>query len=843
MSEYDVTVWLSKQHLWLQEAAVRIQSKTPLQNKDIIDFIKIMSGEMSVAPDLTKLTSKASAPNRVSIVSIGNVNGIDRLNPRNPLMFSANGLSVVYGRNGSGKSGYARILKRACGKTNEMLRPNVYASPPTVQTVDFRFLSNGSERSETWNAKGASLSSLSLVDIFDGTVGDFYLREDSEAAYTPPELTLFSELATVCDKVAAEIEVQKKSLLSKLPVLPSEYATTQAALTYNTLEQANETRIQELLEFSDDNSIILRELEERLSIADPTSAAKKLRTTKKLVEDVCESIKQIHKAIEPKAYINMHELIIEAKEKRKIADEGTEILKTSSKLDGVGMSVWKSLWEAARTYSEKVAYREVAFPNTEDGAFCVLCNQQLDNDTKQRMKKFEEFVQGRLESEAKKAESALTSALELLPDMISEKQWDSTSKAAEIDDSLSKQIWDFYEEATCIVEKFKSKNVDVAEIPSFCVDNLTLSLSVLANDCERKASQFELDAQAFDREETKRQAEELRARKWIFEQKDALNDEIRRINALKQLEVLKKRTNTRGITTEAGVASEALVTNAYIGRFNTELVKLGASKITVELVLLRNVKGKGKYRVQLKNTKKSPDKSAEILSDGEKRIVSLAAFLANATGKDERVPFIFDDPISSLDQEFEETTARRLFELSHTRQVIVFTHRLSFMGILADISGDSDISTICINSEVWGTGEPSDTPLNAKKPKNAFRKLLNDKLPRARKELLENGTESYEHDAQSICSDFRKLIERTVELVLLNGIVERHRRSVQTQGRIDRLSKIELMDCTYLGGLMSKYSAFEHSQSSEYPVSLPEPDVLKQDLETIISWIEEFENR
>lgn len=843
MAEYDVTVWLSKQHVWLQEAAVRLHEKKLLQDNDIEDFIKIISDEMSVTPDLSTLTSRTSTLNSISIISIGNVNGIDRLNPRNPLVFSPNGLSVIYGRNGSGKSGYARILKRACGKTKEMLRSDVFAPPPAQQTVDFRILDNGIERNETWNAQGASLPSLSTVDIFDGVVGDFYLREDSEAAYTPPELTLFSDLASTCDKVAAEFDARKQRLLPKLPSLPSEYATTQIASIYNGLEQAKGYQIQDLLSFSEDNAKTLQSLEKRLETVNPENEAKKLRITKKHIDDICERIQQLYNSVEPEAYVNMDLLIKNAKDKRKIVEEGAEVLKSSSKLDGVGMSVWRSLWNAARTYSETVAYMGIAFPNTEDNAVCVLCHQQLNDDAKQRMIQFETFVQGSLESEAKSAESALASALESMPTPINEKQWNTISVAAEIDDKLSEEIWDFCKQAYLIIEKYKSKSIDISNIPSLSIADLVRSLLERANDCEQKAAQYEKDAQTFDREKAKREALELNARKWISEQKDALVAELERIKVVKNYEILKKKTNTRAITTEAGVASEALVTQAYIERFNNELAKLGASQLTVELVLARNIKGKGKYRVQLKNAKIKPDKSAEILSDGEKRIVSLAAFLANSTGRDEKVPFVFDDPISSLDQEYEEATARRLIELSQTRQVIVFTHRLSFLGILKDASSDEDILTICINDEPWGTGEPSDTPIKAKKPKKAYNKLLNENLPKATKELNENGTESYEYLAQGICSNFRKLLERTIEVVLLNGIVERHRRSVQTKDKIDTLAKINVTDCAFLDGLMSKYSAFEHSQSSEAPVSLPKPDVLKQDLEEIIAWIDEFENR
>lgn len=71
-----------------------------------------------------------------------------------------------------------------------------------------------------------------------------------------------------------------------------------------------------------------------------------------------------------------------------------------------------------------------------------------------------------------------------------------------------------------------------------------------------------------------------------------------------------------------------------------------------------------------------------VLSEGETRIVALAAFLADTTGSNQLAPFIFDDPISSLDQDFEERVVTRLVELAKTRQVIIFTHRLSLIALV-----------------------------------------------------------------------------------------------------------------------------------------------------------------
>lgn len=181
-----------------------------------------------------------------------------------------------------------------------------------------------------------------------------------------------------------------------------------------------------------------------------------------------------------------------------------------------------------------------------------------------------------------------------------------------------------------------------------------------------------------------------------------------------------------------------------------------------------------------------------------------------------------------------------MISLSADRQVIVFTHRLSFLGILCD---KSNPAIVCIRQEPWGAGEPGDVPLFGKKPEGALKKLRDERLAQAEKALTDHGSEAYYPLAKAICSDFRILVERMVELVLLADVIQRHRRAINTMGKIDNLSKIRPEDCKLIDYFMTKYSCFEHSQSSESPVDVPDPNALKDDIEKLLTWHGEFKDR
>ena len=269
---------------------------------------------------------------------------------------------------------------------------------------------------------------------------------------------------------------------------------------------------------------------------------------------------------------------------------------------------------------------------------------------------------------------------------------------------------------------------------------------------------------------------------------------------------------------------------------------MGAEKVSVELIKTKTKFGRVQHKIQLHglNVQHSRNKAMNVLSEGEQRIVSLAAFLADVTSKPNSAPFIFDDPISSLDQTYEEHTAKRLVDLSNDRQVIVFTHRLSLLGQLID-GGNAECCHI--RREAWGCGEHGAIPLFAKNPMRAINDLKNSRLSAARKAYNADGYDSYYPLAKAICSDFRILLERIVECELLADVVIRHRRDVHTKNKIHKLAKITKEDCDLIEQLMGEFSSFEHSQSDEFPVEIPEPDVLDAALTKIISWYADFNPR
>jgi energy-coupling factor transporter ATP-binding protein EcfA2 len=845
--EQEIISWLHGRPDWQQEAVARslaIGQPSDLDLDELTTLCKSADGQKKTSTRLFPGLDGYDAQDQpLYIISISDIQGIENLRPRKPIPFGETNLVVIYGSNGSGKSGYVRIIKKACGKASAReLRTNVFAEAPAKRCCKIEYKIDELKDTKEWTADGAALTELTGIDIFDADGGRLYLSRESEVSYTPRSVAMFDDLVRACEGVRLRLQQEKNARPSKLPTIPSEYTNTQAAKLFGNLRATHtESALISILSWSEEDQTKLNGLEERLQTDDPSKLATTKRSHKTQIEDILNKITGALSALCSESCHKLDDLKIDARKKRQIATEGaTQVLKSAS-LDGVGTDTWCALWEAARRYSEEKAYQTSTFPNTADGAKCVLCQQLLLPEAQQRLSEFEGYVKGQLEGAARAAESQYKDALELLPAIPD----DDTLRTACLASGLEEEDWmeklsAFWKTATGAKDKLMGPSLNETVGMKGDAYPWVAVLQKQISNLEAQAKQHERDAESFDSAKAAQDKTELKAKQWTAQQAESIKEELPRLKTIARYDELIKGTDHAAISSKAGDIAEKVITTSYIKRFNDELDKLGAKRIKVELVKTRVVYGKAMHSIRLRGLTTGGVAPLDILSEGEKRIVELAAFLADAMGQPSKAPFIFDDPISSLDQDFEEKTIDRLIELSAKRQVIIFTHRLSFLGILCD---KSNPDTVYIRNEPWGTGEPGDVPLFGKKPDKALKKLRDERLAQAENILQEQGSEAYYPLAKSICTDFRILVERLVELVLLADVIQRHRRDVTTKGKIEYLCKIRKEDCKIIDHFMTKYSPYEHSQSLESPVDVPDPESIRKDIESLLEWHDEYRNR
>jgi hypothetical protein len=204
---------------------------------------------------------------------------INDLAPGQTLTFEQNGMAIIYGDNATGKSGYARIFKRACRARHPgKIEPNIYAEqPPPRAAATITYSIGGAPQSpEKWQDEDHPHAILSAVSVFDSDCASVHIKEKNEVAFRPFGLDVPDELAGVCQAVKEALVAEKKKFEeARNPVLskPSWKETTAAGKAVGALKHDTDLwKIEGLAALTEEESTRLGQLKEDLS-KNPAKAA------------------------------------------------------------------------------------------------------------------------------------------------------------------------------------------------------------------------------------------------------------------------------------------------------------------------------------------------------------------------------------------------------------------------------------------------------------------------------------------------------------------------------------------------------------------------------------------
>src|SRR5207245_9012 len=132
------------------------------------------------------LAIKGEGIDPVTLVSVTHNRGVNALASDQTITFGTN-LTVIYGPNAAGKSGYTRILKLACRSrfTEEILGNVLSGEVPLKAQATIRFREGVKEMMHPWTSDGASADALAAVSVFDAHCVPVYLRDKTDVAFRP----------------------------------------------------------------------------------------------------------------------------------------------------------------------------------------------------------------------------------------------------------------------------------------------------------------------------------------------------------------------------------------------------------------------------------------------------------------------------------------------------------------------------------------------------------------------------------------------------------------------------------------------------------------------------------
>jgi hypothetical protein len=179
----DLVKWAASRPMWQQDASRRLVQNGALSEADLEELAALcLDGEAPAEPISGKhIAEQNISGEAIALLAIANPQGINALAPDQTLEIAREGLTVIYGDNGSGKSGYVRILKHACRTRdrNQKILRDIEDTTESPQSAIIRLSRGGIEESFDWSPTGPSHPDLPSVSIFDSRSANVHVEVPS----------------------------------------------------------------------------------------------------------------------------------------------------------------------------------------------------------------------------------------------------------------------------------------------------------------------------------------------------------------------------------------------------------------------------------------------------------------------------------------------------------------------------------------------------------------------------------------------------------------------------------------------------------------------------------------
>lgn len=839
----DIVEWAKSRPLWQQQILQTLAAGKPISDAEIAAVIDVLLDPTSSAPKVGSLELALPPPNeeQVCLVSLRDGKGVNALVDDQVLELSETGLNVIYGDNGSGKSGYARLIKQIVGARHPAeILPDVFEEVPDEPTAVLTYSVNGAPEDQKY--PGATDLDIKKVSFYDEHCGDAYIASKSVVTYRPSALVLLDGLIQVCDQLRSAVsgrlvENQRESLDLDLP-LETTAGAFLAGLTTNTTIAEIDAATEPDPDASSKRAKAATELA-RLETTDATKERARLEVVAASATAISEHLAELVLEIGSTSLAAADSEVGRAKQLRAAAQLAAAA-DFDSELPGVGGETWRHLWGVARAYSTTDAYPDHSFPHVDAEARCVLCQQTLDVDGKDRLKRFESFMRDTTERDASAAEALVGARIQRLQNLVinSAGLTAQLSRLKDVEPDLAKtandQLLSAEQSRLATIDWLQG---DASQPPA--LDSTAVIEQLESSASRHAAASTTVDVAGFQKALSAAQAvrREVEASITLVESRQRLQDEVRRLQQRALLQHVLTEVSTTAITGKSTQLTKLYAGDVIKNEFIRETERLRLQRVTIRD--LGGSKGQLEQQPALLGAKAASVRANQVLSEGEQTAMGLAGFFTEATFDASRSALVLDDPVTSLDHVRRSNVAARLAEFAQDRQVVVFTHDVAFAGELQMHAQKIGVTMTPRSIERKGI-QPGHirTSLPWKtKDFGARLQTVDQELARLTKEREQYGQDEWDKAVGAWAGDLSELWESCVSTEILDEVFDRGSSEVRVMKFriLAAVTHEDDQDFQDGYGACSRW-ARRHNKSPETNYVAPEPDEMKQELDRIREW-------
>ena len=849
--------WVQSLPAWQSDLVRRLSTIDRFDQAAVDEAVLVILGAFKVPTDsptidpvpLPALVAPALPLVAAKITALSDLVAVGSVEPGQRLEFGADGITLVFGETGSGKSSYARVLRKACRASNRSVEilPNVLSTGPGINqkkagTAKIDVLAGGVTNTIARDVNAVPEPSLAQVSVFDADCADVYADGESEITYTPPSLRLFERLVTLQTRIKQRLEEDVSRLNTKHFQTDDFDPTTKAgALVLALTENVNPDTVRALASITDEDRRRLEDLRAQMSpaIVDPSKVAVDLSRQADAATRLAAEADVIDAGLSAKAVAELQSLNTALDELARRSTEFSEVISRTTARP-VGSASWKSMWQAAHVYVGQHGGDPFPPRDGENDVTCPLCQQALGVEAADRLRRLEDFFVGEVEKRIRDSSSKRARVVDSIGAVADGKSLLAQAVVLLGDNSDLLQVVTRFAESvaprrTAIIQLAKDTT---RAVPSLATSPAT-DLSALATELRRRSEEQAALAMPETRARLVHEVAELENRIRLAERLQPVLDRIDTLKKLTRLRSASSALTTTGLSRKIGELTEGAVTAQLRARLTQELEALHVAHLPI-MIGSRGEKGKTQVRLQLNATRQAA--VSDVLSEGERRAVALAFFLAEVAVAEHGGAIILDDPVSSLDHSRRSYVAQRLVEEARKRQSIVFTHDVVFFLELQDIAkrGGTPFELRIVRRVGDSSGvATTDLPWVAQNVGQRI-KFLRAEIQRLGAVERKGNADTYRREIKVWFELLREAWERTVEEKLFNGVVTRFQPGIQTL-RLRPVTVTTEMTTAIEEG-MTLASNWTHDQAPALNRPPPPASDLETELERLNKFVGQFKN-